>query len=42
MLPSANLENSYMVMDRIVKAYRSRYPKNVAKLSYQIRELELI
>lgn len=42
MLTGANLENSYMVMDRIVHAYSTEYPKNVARLSYQIRELELM
>ena len=42
MLPGANLENSHMVMDRIVNAYNTEYPKNVVRLSTQIRELELM
>ena len=42
MLPYANLEDSCMVMDRIVNAYHASNPRNVVRLSYQIRELELL
>ena len=42
MLPYANLEDSHMVLDRIIKAYHRGHPKNLIGLSYQIRELELI
>ena len=42
MLPQANLENSYMVMDRIVKRFHDQNPRTVVRLSYQIRELELL
>ena len=41
MLPYANLEDSSMVMERIVDAYYSRHPKSAVQLTYQIRELEL-
>lgn len=42
MLPYANLEDSYMVMDRIVNAYKARNPHNTIRFTYQIRELEMI
>jgi PleD family two-component response regulator len=42
MLPYANLEDSYMVMDRVISAYRSTGPQNAIRISYQIRELELL
>lgn len=42
MLPYANLEDSCMVMDRLVAAYHAENPNNVARLSYQVRELELM
>ena len=42
MLPYANLEDSCMVMDRIIAAYHGENPNNVVRLSYQVRELELM
>lgn len=41
MLPEADLEDSGRVMERLVSAYRSRYPRETAALSWQIRALEL-
>jgi DNA-binding SARP family transcriptional activator len=40
MLPSANFEDSSMVMDRIVNAFYRQYRRNFLKLSCKIRELE--
>jgi len=42
MLPSANQEDSCMVMERILRIYHSSNPQNVIRLSYQVRELELL
>jgi len=42
MLPSANQEDSCMVMERILRVYHSNNPYTVIRLSYQVRELELI
>jgi len=41
MLPNANLEDSGMVMERIIAAFYRRHYKNVLNLSYRIRELRL-
>jgi len=41
MLPNANLEDSGMVMERIIAAFYHRNYKNVLNLSYRIRELRL-
>jgi len=41
MLPNANREDSYQVLERVIKAYKVRYPAHTIQLSYQIRELEL-
>jgi len=40
MLPSANFEDSSMVMDRIVSAFYHQHRRNFLKLSCKIRELE--
>ena len=42
MLPSANFEDGTMVMERIVSAFYRQHRRNFLKLSYRIRELELI
>lgn len=42
MLPYANLEDSCMVIERIISAYHGENPNNVVSLSYQVRELELV
>lgn len=42
MLPYANLEDSQMVMDRILNAYHAKFPKNAIHFSYQLRELEIM
>ena len=42
MLPSANQEDSCMVMERILRVYRTDNPLNVIRLSYQVRQLELM
>lgn len=39
MLPYANLENSTMVMERILNSFRRQYKKSVFQLSYKLREL---
>lgn len=41
MLPGANLENSELVMTRIVRAYQNRHPRSLVQISYVLRELEL-
>ena len=41
MLPYANLEDSQMVMDRVMNAYHKQNPKSAVRFSYQLRELEL-
>lgn len=41
MLPSANFEDSNMVMERIVTAFYRQHRRNFLKLSYKIRELEI-
>lgn len=41
LLPSANFEDSSMVMNRIVSSFYRSYRRNFLKLSYKIRELEL-
>ncbi len=40
MLPGANLENSELVMKRIVRAYQNRHPRSLVKISCLLRELE--
>ncbi|MBQ9852217.1 MAG: hypothetical protein IJO69_03240 [Ruminiclostridium sp.] len=40
MLPYANQEDSYRVMERIVGDYHRQNPKNVVRLTYQIREMD--
>ncbi|MBQ9733131.1 MAG: hypothetical protein IJV74_02725 [Clostridia bacterium] len=42
MLPFANLEDSHMVMNRILKAYAAQNPRSAIRFSYQIREMELM
>lgn len=42
MLPYANLEDSQMVMDRVMNAYHKQNPKSAIRFSYQLRELELM
>lgn len=42
MLPFANLEDSTIVMKRIVRAYCDQHPKSVILMNYQIREMELV
>ncbi len=42
MLPGANLENSEIVMKRIVRAYQNRHPRTLVQISYVLRELELV
>ena len=41
MLPGANLENSELVMNRIVRAYQNRHPRSLVQIGYMLRELEL-
>ena len=41
MLPGANLENSELVMNRIVRAYQNRHPRSLVQITYMLRELEL-
>jgi len=41
MLPNANLEDSHMVMNRIINAFYRRHHRSTMKLSYSLRELEL-
>ena len=41
LLPSANFEDSNMVMERIVSAFYRQHRRNVLKLTYKIRELEI-
>lgn len=40
MLPSANFEDSTMVMDRVVSAFYRQHRRNFLKLSYKIRALD--
>ncbi len=40
MLPSASFENSQMVMNRIVSAFRSQYPKAPVALQYKVLPLD--
>lgn len=42
MLPSANQEDSCLVMERIINNYHSNNPKKAINLIYQVRELELL
>ena len=42
MLPGANLENSELVMKRIVRAYQNRHPRSLVQINYMLRELELV
>lgn len=42
MLPSANFEDSTMVMERIVSAFYRQHRRNFLKLAFKVRELELI
>jgi len=42
MLPTANFENSTMVLDRIVATFYKHHRRNFLKLSYKIRELDSI
>ncbi len=42
MLPSASFENSQMVMNRIVSAFRSQYPKMPVTLQYKVLPLDPI
>jgi len=41
MLPGANLENSELVIKRIVRAYQNRHPRSLVQIGYMLRELEL-
>ena len=41
MLPNANQEDSYQVMERVIRAHKANNPVQAIKLTYQIRELEL-
>ncbi|SBV90835.1 Bacterial transcriptional activator domain protein [uncultured Eubacteriales bacterium] len=41
MLPSANLEDSTMVMERVVAAFYRQHRRNFLKIFYKLRELEL-
>ena len=40
MLPYSNLEDSQMVVDRIIKAYPTSNPRNAIQFSYQLQGLE--
>ena len=40
LLPQASYENSYMVMERIVKSYKQDHSHSPAKLSYVIQEVD--
>lgn len=42
MLPFANLEDSHMVMKRIISAYNANNPRSAIRFSYQIREMEMM
>lgn len=41
LLPSANFEDSNMVMDRIIGSFYHQHRRNFLKLSWKVRELEL-
>lgn len=42
MLPYANLEDSCMVMNRVIHAYHTKNPRTMIDLSFQVRALELV
>lgn len=41
MLPTANYEDSNMVMDRIITAFNQQYRKNFLRIGYKIQQMDL-